>query len=84
MTTPPADAALTGAQAYRRLLRYTSKFWVFFVIGTVGFLFNGLTEAASAKLIQPSCSTARPTPGAAWACACTMRGTSASRTNSTP
>lgn len=52
MTTPPADAALTGAQAYRRLLRYTSKFWVFFVIGTVGFLFNGLTEAASAKLIQ--------------------------------
>jgi subfamily B ATP-binding cassette protein MsbA len=52
MTTSSADAALTGAQAYRRLLRYTAKFWLFFVIGTLGFLFNGLTEAASAKLIQ--------------------------------
>lgn len=52
MTTSSAGGSLTGAQAYRRLLRYTGKFWVFFVIGTLGFLFNGLTEAASAKLIQ--------------------------------
>lgn len=43
---------MTGAQAYRRLLRYTARFWGFFLIGTLGFLFNGLTEAASAKLIQ--------------------------------
>lgn len=43
---------MTGAQAYRRLLKYTAKFWLFFLIGTVGFLLNGLTEAASAKLIQ--------------------------------
>ncbi|MCC2637964.1 MAG: lipid transporter ATP-binding/permease [Moraxellaceae bacterium] len=52
MSTSPAGGSLTGAQAYRRLLRYTRKFWVFFLIGTLGFLFNGLTEAASAKLIQ--------------------------------
>lgn len=52
MSTPPAGGSLTGAQAYRRLLRYTGKFWLFFLIGTLGFLFNGLTEAASAKLIQ--------------------------------
>lgn len=52
MSTSSAGGSLTGAQAYRRLLRYTGKFWLFFVIGTLGFLFNGLTEAASAKLIQ--------------------------------
>ena len=52
MSTSPAGSPLTGAQAYRRLLRYTGKFWLFFVIGTLGFLLNGLTEAASAKLIQ--------------------------------
>ena len=43
---------MTGAQAYKRLLKYTARFWLFFVIGTLGFLFNGLTEAASAKLVQ--------------------------------
>lgn len=43
---------MTGVEAYKRLLKYTLRYWVFFVIGTLGFLFNGLTEAASAKLIQ--------------------------------
>lgn len=43
---------MSGAQAYKRLLKYTARFWHFFLIGTLGFLFNGLTEAASAKLIQ--------------------------------
>lgn len=43
---------MSGAQAYKRLLKYTARFWLFFLIGTLGFLFNGLTEAASAKLIQ--------------------------------
>ncbi|MES2918473.1 MAG: lipid A export permease/ATP-binding protein MsbA [Pseudomonadota bacterium] len=52
MSTSSAGSPLTGAQAYRRLLRYTGKFWLFFLIGTLGFLLNGLTEAASAKLIQ--------------------------------
>ncbi len=52
MSTTLPETPMTGAQAYRRLLRYTAKFWLFFLIGTVGFLLNGLTEAASAKLIQ--------------------------------
>lgn len=43
---------MTGAQAYKRLLKYTARFWLFFLIGTLGFLFNGMTEAASAKLVQ--------------------------------
>lgn len=43
---------MSGTQAYKRLLKYTARFWLFFLIGTLGFLFNGLTEAASAKLIQ--------------------------------
>lgn len=52
MSTPISETSMTGTQAYRRLLKYTARFWLFFVIGTLGFLFNGLTEAASAKLIQ--------------------------------
>src|SRR6218665_3213320 len=52
MNTPTPAPAMTGAQAYKRLLKYTARFWVFFVIGPLGFLFNGLTEAASAKLVQ--------------------------------
>ncbi len=43
---------MTGVEAYKRLLKYTVRYWVFFLIGILGFLFNGLTEAASAKLIQ--------------------------------
>lgn len=43
---------MTGTQAYKRLLKYTARFWVFFLLGTLGFLFNGMTEAASAKLVQ--------------------------------
>ncbi len=45
-------ATMTGVEAYKRLLKYTVRYWVFFLIGILGFLFNGLTEAASAKLIQ--------------------------------
>lgn len=45
-------ALIPGAHTYRRLLGYTRRFWLPFAIGTVGFIFNGLTEAASAKLIQ--------------------------------
>ncbi len=52
MNTPLTAPAMTGAQAYKRLLKYTARFWLFFLIGTLGFLFNGLTEAASAKLVQ--------------------------------
>lgn len=52
MSTPIPATPMSGTQAYRRLLKYTARFWVFFLIGTLGFLFNGLTEAASAKLIQ--------------------------------
>jgi ATP-binding cassette, subfamily B, bacterial MsbA len=52
MNTPPTAPAMTGAQAYKRLLKYTARFWLFFLVGTLGFLFNGLTEAASAKLVQ--------------------------------
>lgn len=33
-------------------MKYTQRFWLPFLIGTLGFMFNGLTEAASAKLIQ--------------------------------
>lgn len=43
---------MSGIHAYRRLLKYTARYWHFFLIGTLGFLFNGATEAASAKLIQ--------------------------------
>jgi subfamily B ATP-binding cassette protein MsbA len=52
MSNPIPSATMSGAQAYKRLLKYTARFWLFFLIGTLGFLFNGLTEAASAKLIQ--------------------------------
>jgi subfamily B ATP-binding cassette protein MsbA len=52
MNTPHSESGASGAQVYRRLLRYTGRFWLFFVIGTLGFVLNGLTEAASAKLIQ--------------------------------
>lgn len=52
MSTPIPATPISGTQAYRRLLKYTARFWGFFLIGTLGFLFNGLTEAASAKLIQ--------------------------------
>ncbi|MDQ8038290.1 MAG: lipid A export permease/ATP-binding protein MsbA [Pedobacter sp.] len=52
MNTPTPAPAMTGAQAYKRLLKYTARFWLFFLIGTLGFLFNGMTEAASAKLVQ--------------------------------
>jgi subfamily B ATP-binding cassette protein MsbA len=52
MSTSQAAGPESGAHVYRRLLRYTGRFWVFFLIGTFGFLLNGLTEAASAKLIQ--------------------------------
>lgn len=52
MTTPPSAAPVNGTQVYRRLLGYTRRYWVYFLIGTLGFMLNGLTEAASARLIQ--------------------------------
>ncbi|MDP2229062.1 MAG: hypothetical protein Q8J78_16480, partial [Moraxellaceae bacterium] len=52
MTTSPSAAPVNGMQVYRRLLGYTRRYWVYFLIGTLGFMLNGLTEAASARLIQ--------------------------------
>lgn len=42
----------TGVQIYRRLLGYTRKYWVPFLLGIVGFLINAQTEWAAAQLVK--------------------------------
>jgi subfamily B ATP-binding cassette protein MsbA len=39
-------------QVYKRLLRYTRRYWGIFLLGVVGFIINAQTEWVGAKLLQ--------------------------------
>lgn len=43
---------LTGMQVYTRLMVYTRKYWVFFLLGMIGFIIGAQTQWMAAKLIQ--------------------------------
>lgn len=45
----PAGPGTDGMQTYRRLLRYTGRYWVAFAIGILGYLLFAGMEAAAAK-----------------------------------
>ncbi len=42
----------TNWQSYKRLLRYTQRYWKFFAFAVVGFVINAQTEWASAQLLK--------------------------------
>ena len=39
-------------EAYKRLLRYTQRYWKFFVFAVIGFVINAQTEWAAAQLLK--------------------------------
>jgi subfamily B ATP-binding cassette protein MsbA len=47
------QAAYTGWQVYRRLMRYTLPYWRIFLIALFGMLLFSVTATAFSKLIQP-------------------------------
>ncbi|MBI1421882.1 MAG: lipid A export permease/ATP-binding protein MsbA [Gammaproteobacteria bacterium] len=51
MTQP--QAAYTGWQIYRRLLRYTVPYWRIFLVALFGMLLFSVTASAFSKLIEP-------------------------------
>ena len=49
MTT---KAAPSGWESYKRLLGYTRRYWVLFLLAVVGFVINAQTEWAAAQLLK--------------------------------
>ncbi|WP_407275140.1 lipid A export permease/ATP-binding protein MsbA [Halothiobacillus sp. DCM-1] len=51
--TEPRTAAMSGFATYRRLLRYTRRYWRILALAIVGMLVAAATEVAFAALMKP-------------------------------